>query len=337
MCACTFFTLLCYDYRHQGSLNPRAIIRERDPWDANLLPPEPQPEFYKTFEGPLKRARFLLPSFNPLILSVYHARRVRGGAAEVGRGVQREPVLHSAPCGPARTAHPHPKPGSIPLPSPLTPPNNAHVGRTHRRLRIRREPRGSSGTTAFMCQCSTNSTSRPHSPPRASSSVSPHAPSRYVLGRLALTFSYNGVPWRIALGNPRTGLCHADFFSSGAVTVAEVRSKARERLDPRKEGGARRPVEKIAPPEQGSDEWQLCRDALDSWVQRLLINRIAIHKVRTLPHPCVSTTISDESARVAHDTHRSTDRSISQCCRSSTAPSPRTTRRPVHPATGLCL
>jgi hypothetical protein len=68
--------------------------------------------------------------------------------------------------------------------------------------------------------------------------------------------------------------------------VAEVRSKARERLDPRKEGGARRPVEKIAPPEQGSDEWQLCRDALDSWVQRLLINRIAIHKVRPLPHAC---------------------------------------------------
>jgi hypothetical protein len=158
------------------------------------------------------------------------------------------------------------------------------------------------------------------------------------MSTLALTFCDTGVPSRIALGNPRTGLCHADFFSSGAVSVAEIRSKVRERLDPRKEGGARRPVEKIAPPEQGSDEWQLCRDALDSWVQRLLINRIAIHKVRVPPNGLLRQFLMKASAdRVAHNTRRSTDRSISLCCRSSTAPSPRTTRRPVHPATDLCL
>lgn len=186
-----------------GSLNPRAIIRERDPWDANLLPPEPQPEFYKTFEEFEEALLRWAEACNASLSYIPpHAAQLE----------QLIPIQSQATADQARAA---------------------------------RQFRDHSTHVSVLDEL------------HESSALASQ-------GELA--------------GNPRTGLCHADFFSSGAVSVAEVRSKARERLDPRKEGGARRPVEKIAPPEQGSDEWQLCRDALDSWVQRLLINRIAIHK-----------------------------------------------------------
>jgi len=79
-------------------------------------------------------------------------------------------------------------------------------------------------------------------------------------------------------GDPRPGLHHVDFLATAKLPIPEEGLNRKEETEERR-SSERWEILRIPPPEKGSGEWEFIRTTLEGWIQELLMNRIATHRV----------------------------------------------------------